>query len=210
MRSYSFGLIVAGADFTDDDLVDALYEAGVEDASFGVRDGTNVAYFDREAPSFPVALTDAIRELELALPGIKVCGIDADDLLTPAGVANLASRTRQSVHQHIRGSRGSGFPPPISWADRARPLWLWRDVSDWSGRQGDSDDNDLDDYWPSMASGAFHFVRASCTHDRDGFAPALDFLFERYLTLSSADGITRHELSEHLRVLADRLEQPTA
>jgi hypothetical protein len=207
MRPYSFGLIVIGADFGDDDVVNVLYEGGVDDASFAVRDGSSVAYFDREADSFPAALTSAIRDLESALPGLKVCGLHAEDLLTPAGVAAASKRTRQSVHQHIQGERGTGFPPPLTWADRDRPLWLRSDVCDWAGT-AHTDEDRRDHHWPAVAAGIFHLARASasCGHERSGIQPAVAMLIERYLAFSASASATRLELTRHLRELADQLE----
>lgn len=206
MQTYSFGLVVSHSDFTDDDVVNSLYEAGVLDASFAVRDGSNVAYFDKDAESYPTAVSEAIREVEAALPGSQVVGIHVEDLLTPSGVAHVSAKTRQNVHQHIKGVRGTGFPPPVAWADDARPMWLLGDVHHWSGQSLESH-SEAGAYWPSVASGMFHLARALCHSGRDSFEPAIDMLLERVLTLSSAGVEQRRQLAQHLRKLADSLQQ---
>ena len=206
MRTYSFGLVVTGHDFSSDDVVNALYEAGVEDASFAVRDGSSIAYFDREGSSYPAAVVESIRELEAALPGLRVVGIHVEDLLTPSGVASVSSKSRQNVHQHIKGLRGAGFPPPVTWADNDRPLWLLGDVQHWSG-QPIEQQVDVHDHWPSMASAVFHLARAACLHQETTFEPAIDMLLERFVTLSAAGRDERRSLATHLRELADDLDK---
>lgn len=205
MHTYSFGLVVSDFDFADDDVVNALYDAGVEDASFAVRDGSSIAYFDKDAESYPVAVAEAIREIEGALPGARVVGIHVEDLLTPSGVASVSSKSRQNVHQHIKGLRGSGFPAPVTWADEDRPLWLLGDVQHWSRGAAETRPN-AGMYWPSVASAVFHLARASCLRREETFEPAIDMLLERFLTLSAAGGQERRQLAKHLRTLADELE----
>lgn len=210
MQTYSFGLVVSGYHFADDDVIDRLYEAGVEDASFAVRDGSSIAYFDKEADSYPAAVAEAIRELETALPNLRVVGIHVEDMLTPSGVAAISRKSRQNVHQHIQGVRGAGFPPPVTWVDQDRPLWLRGDVQVWSGVANSSHD-DCDVLWPSVASGVFHLARASsfqCSHERESaFEPAIDMLLERFLALSAVGTVDRRRLAAHLRDLAQAIEE---
>lgn len=210
MPSYSFGLIVAGVDFSDDDVVNAAFKAGIEDASFAVRDGSSVVYVDREATSYIEALIGTIIELEAALPGSKVAGIQENDLVGTSGAALITDRSRQNLHQHIQGRRGSrDFPAPLTWLDQGRPVWLRGDVLRWGKRElilqdPRSSAAEVDLAWPSLVSGVFHMVRASL-HDPQDFRPALDLLCERYLALTGDDPETRRELSEHLQALADRV-----
>lgn len=56
MKEYEFTLIVAG-DLTDEAVVDALYEAGCDDATVGVIDGVGIISFIRDASSLTDALT---------------------------------------------------------------------------------------------------------------------------------------------------------
>jgi hypothetical protein len=201
---FSFGLIVAGVDFSDDDVVNRLYDAGVDDASFAFRSGSSLALFDREAESFAAAMLSAVVDIERTLPDARVCGIQSDDLLTPTGVAELSGRTRQSVHQHIRGQRGAGFPPPVAWADCDRALWLRSDVSNWISHSDAPHDQAS---WAGVAGGAFHLARAACFSGAEAFTPGLALAVERYLVFCSADSSDRKHVTDALREMADRIER---
>lgn len=67
-------LVTEGHDLLDDDVLDALYEAGCTDASIGRR----TVEFDREAPTRWDAIQSAIRDVT-AVPGVRV--IDVRDSL---------------------------------------------------------------------------------------------------------------------------------
>lgn len=204
MTEFSFGLVVSGTDFADDDVINGLIEAGLDDASFAIRDGAHVAYLDREGDNFFTVLVEAVTQLESALPGARVCGLDAPDFMSASGVAGSAGRSRQSVHQHINGLRGSGFPPPIAWADGERPLWLCSDVSRWTEGLGEPRQaTDVEQCWPGVASGAFHLARAACSLAPHTFVPAMSFLVDRYLALGHLEPAERQELARRLRDLAD-------
>jgi len=207
MTEFSFGLVVSGADFSDDEVINRLVDAGLDDVSFAVRDGGHVAYFDREGPDFFSVLREAVADVEAAMADARVCGLDAPDFMTASGVAESSGRTRQNVHQHIHGKRGAGFPPPVLWADGDRPLWLRSDVSVWSrflAESGQVSDTELD--WPGVASGVFHLARASCGFDAGRFAPAMTFLIDRYMALGHLDEDGRRDLSRQLRDLADKVD----
>lgn len=203
MQEFSFGLVVSGVDFADDEVVNRLYEAGIDDASFGVRSGCSVAYFDRQAGSYLEALQSAIGDLETAAVGAKVSGLQSDDLLSPSGVADMSGRSRQNIHQHIQGARGEGFPTPVAWVDSDRPMWLRSDVRSWMG----SAKNSIDESWAGMADSAFLFVRACGARPERDLAPGLAFVMDRYLALCSPDEAERKRLGDELRELASQVEQ---
>jgi len=56
----------------DDELIDRLYGAGCNDATFGSRYGTQYAAFTREAPSFGEAVVSAIADIRRADPNLVV------------------------------------------------------------------------------------------------------------------------------------------
>lgn len=203
MPDYSFGLIVAGADFSQDDIVNSLYEAGIEDASFARRDGASVAYFDRESESFLEALVSAVRDLEAAVPDLKVCGVEGANLLTASGVAERSGRSRQNVHQHIRGTRGMGFPDVVFWVDDDRPVWLSGDIDRWTHDHAP----ESRDQMSAAAGAAFHLARASCSLDGPSFDELFDFVVERTLSLSDDPEDRSLQLSKSLRLMAERLER---
>jgi uncharacterized protein YegL len=128
---HSFRLILDGRALSDE-VVEALVVAGCADASFGVENGTQVADFDREAPSFEDAVTSAIADIERAVDGLFVSRVEPDGLVTTAGIAERTGRTRQNIAQLISGDRGpGGFPSPVSMAEGRVRIWQWSDVAHW-------------------------------------------------------------------------------
>ena len=139
--TYNFTLILEG-DVSSDELLDRLYEAGLDDGTFGEIDGSAIAEFDREAPSFEEAVVSAIEDIERAAPELRVVRVAPDDLVTATAIAERIGRTRQSVNQLIAGSRGpGGFPPPIAHLDAKTRVWRWTEVSEWLEQlEGGGDD----------------------------------------------------------------------
>lgn len=129
---HSFTLFVDGLDVSLDAHIDALHEAGCDDATFGVRDGATYATFDREAESFSDALRGAIAGVLRALPHARIVRIEPDDLVTMATIARRCGRTRESIRLLANDDRGpGGFPPPVAYVDERTRLWHWPDVARW-------------------------------------------------------------------------------
>lgn len=72
MTQFSFTLTIEGADVMTDAAQNALYEAGCDDATFGISAGIQTAEFDREALEFAEAVASAIRAVESTVPGARV------------------------------------------------------------------------------------------------------------------------------------------
>ena len=83
MSTFHFTLIVEGPDLQDGPCIDALFEAGCDDAAIGRSDGIQFADFDREAMTLDRAILSAVDDME-KLEGVEVVRI-AD-----AGLASLA------------------------------------------------------------------------------------------------------------------------
>lgn len=131
-RTHSFTLFIEGLDVSSDAHVDALHEAGCDDATFGVRDGAAYATFDREAESFGAALCSARADILRALPGARIVRVEPEDLVTMATIAKRCGRTRESIRLLANDDRGpGGFPPPVAYVDYRTRLWRWRDVASW-------------------------------------------------------------------------------
>lgn len=129
--TYNFVLILEG-DVSSVDVLDRLFGAGLDDATFGEIDGTSMAEFDREAPSFEEAVVSAIEDIERAGPELRVARVAPDDLVTATAIAGRTGRTRQSINQLIAGDRGpGGFPAPVAHVDAKTRLWRWTEVSEW-------------------------------------------------------------------------------
>lgn len=128
---HSFTLMVEGP-VDNDRVLDALHEAGCDDATFGSVDGIGFADFQREARSFLYALRSAIEAIE-SIPSLRVVRIEPEDLVMMAEIARRLGRSREGVRLLIAGERGpGGFPPPVSRVRTRSPLWRWTDVAAWS------------------------------------------------------------------------------
>ncbi|MDX6680278.1 MAG: hypothetical protein QOG94_317 [Solirubrobacteraceae bacterium] len=117
--------------------IDALFEAGCDDATFGAVDGAWFGDFDRVAHSLAEALSGAIAAVEST--GLRVLRVGPDDLVTATQIADRLGRSRESVRLLIAGRRGPGnFPAPVMHLDRRSRLWRWSDVLAVFGDVGDA------------------------------------------------------------------------
>ena len=76
--TYNFILETSGRDVLADEVVDALYEAGCDDAGIGRFLGVDHLDFDREAGSFCEAVRSAIEDVE-SVPGVNVTRVRPGD-----------------------------------------------------------------------------------------------------------------------------------
>ena len=74
MAIHHFTLIVDGPDLQDDTLIDAVFEAGCDDAAVGRVDGIQYVDFDREAAGLDRAIISAVADLE-RINGVTVVRI---------------------------------------------------------------------------------------------------------------------------------------
>jgi hypothetical protein len=202
MADYWFGLVVEGVDLTDDDEVNRLVGEGIDDASFAVRDGSHIIYLDRQGPDLIATVAAAVTQVEGSDPALRVVGLESEELLTQSGVAEVAGRTRQNIHQHVHGSRGTGFPAPVGWADGSRAVWLASDVSTWAGES--------EELLPAQLAresllGAFILVRCGST-DLQVALSGLDFAVARLIGSAPESAMLRKTIGGHLRSLAEMVE----
>jgi hypothetical protein len=128
--TYAFTLLISG-DAGTDERIDALFDAGCDDATFSHSATISYGDFDREAASLLDALLSAIRAVE-SVEGLVVRRVETDDLVTLPQIAERLGRTRQSVHQLVNGDRGEGdFPAPVASARGKGKVWDWADVAAW-------------------------------------------------------------------------------
>jgi hypothetical protein len=114
--------------------LDVLAAAGCDDAAFSGpgRDGTFIAEFDREAPTFASAVVSALEAIHSALPGVRLLRVLPDDLVTVAAIAARTGRTDESVRLLRQGRRGpGGFPTAVGWINDKTQVWRWADVARW-------------------------------------------------------------------------------
>jgi hypothetical protein len=131
MPEYSFTVVITGLDELSYEVVDELFEAGCDDATFGSRDGVCFGDFDREAESAEVAIASAIRQVE-SVPPLSVHHVEPGEYVSLGLIAQRLGRTRESIRQLAVGLRGpGGFPVPVSGVTDRTRLWRWSEVADW-------------------------------------------------------------------------------
>lgn len=129
---HDFALIVDGVSTLTQDVEDALFNAGCDDATLSMQYGLLYLEFSRAANSLRDAILSAIRDVQSAGIGAVVLRVDECDLVTLAEIARRIGRSRQLVHQYSIGKRGPGrFPPPECHIADHAPLWAWCAVSYW-------------------------------------------------------------------------------
>jgi hypothetical protein len=122
-----------------DEALEQLFEAGFDDGTFGEQGGLQYVSLHRSGSSFAATVMQAIRDLERALPGLRVVSIDGDELVTASEIAARIHRTRESIRLLITGDRGPGdFPPAIPWVSAGKTrLYEWAEVVEWLKRHGE-------------------------------------------------------------------------
>jgi hypothetical protein len=101
MSEHELTLVLRGG--LDDAIVDALFEAGCDDATLSEVDGVGFADFIRDAPSFGDALRSAIEQVE-SVPGLTVSRVEPDDLVP---LSEIAQRDSAERNPHSRVSKPS-------------------------------------------------------------------------------------------------------
>lgn len=145
-REHEFVLVLSGVAELGPRVMDALFDAGCDDATPSIRFGRVYLTFAREAPSLKGAVLSAIRDVRRARIGADVLYMDDCNLVSQADIARRIKRTRQQVGQYVSGKRGPGhFPAPVCDLTEGRPLWQWCDVSYWLWENGIVGDDVLDE-----------------------------------------------------------------
>ena len=127
---HGFTLVIGGEAELTPTLLDRLFEAGCDDATFGGRDGYVYGDFDRDAPTFAEAVSSAIEQVEST--GLRVMRVEPEELVSASEIAARTQRSREGVRLLIEGKRGpGGFPSPLGWLDAKTRVWRWSDVRRW-------------------------------------------------------------------------------
>ena len=74
--THKFALIFPPVDDLTGELLDALYEAGCDDATVGIQGGVLFLDFARSAPSFRMALMSAISDVECSGLGLELLRVE--------------------------------------------------------------------------------------------------------------------------------------
>ncbi len=126
-----FTLIVDGSDLQTEPFIDAIFEAGCDDATVGRTDGVQFIDFDRDAESLGEAIFSAVQDVE-KVEGVQVTRVADAGLVSMTDIASRLGRTRESVRLLVTGARGpGGFPAPVTDPRGRYRLWRWSDVTHW-------------------------------------------------------------------------------
>jgi predicted DNA-binding transcriptional regulator AlpA len=95
---------------TAEQLLDALFEAGCDDALVGMgRAGYLGLDFEREAKNADTAVDSAMRNVAAAIPGAKL--VEAKpDLVSATEVAELTGCSRQNIRKHLSDKADAPAP----------------------------------------------------------------------------------------------------
>lgn len=130
---YSFRITFRGDLGDPEEVVDALYGSGCDDATVSVeRDGSaGYADFDRDADDALTAVVTAVEQIEAT--GLHIDSV-GDDLVSVADIAERTGRSQQTVSAWITKVRGpGGFP--ASCIDRHwGAVYSWAEVTQWLAR----------------------------------------------------------------------------
>lgn len=130
MKTFEFTLRFSLADGPEnpDDHVEALYEAGCDDAVVGVGQRGKVALmFAREARTAFHAVSSAIRDVRKAIPG-AVLAEASPDFVGLTDIADIAGFTRQNMRKLMLANPAT-FPPAVHDGNPA--LWHLASVLAW-------------------------------------------------------------------------------
>jgi len=129
MSSFEFSLRL-NREVTDAE-VEALYEAGCDDAAIETGPLGAMIVFDREARSLAEAITAAVRDVE-KVPGLRAVGVACDSMVTLLGISERAGVSREAVRLWAAGLRGpGGFPRPVMITPGGESVWEWEQVLPW-------------------------------------------------------------------------------
>jgi len=134
MNEYAFSLSFHLPDPKADpeDLLDALYEAGCDDALVGTGvHGTIGLDFRRAASSARRAVDSAVHDVKKAVPDAELIEI-SPDYIGVSEIAELLGCTRQNARKLVVNTT---FPPAMHLSGHAS-IWRAVDVVDWAIENG--------------------------------------------------------------------------
>lgn len=131
-REFDFALVLSDDVELTSDLENALYGGSCDDSTISVRSGRVYVTFSRSAPSMKDAILEAISDFTSSNVSGSILRVDECNLVTQSEIARRIDRSRQLIHQYIRGERGpGGFPPPVCDIVDGTPLYYWCEVAYW-------------------------------------------------------------------------------
>ena len=129
---HEFTLVLDGVTDLDEDLTDAIFEAGCDDGTPGYQAGVISIDFDREADDLESAIVSAIRDVEGADYPVGVSHVEPDDFVNASEIARRMGATREYVRLLSCGERGpGGFPIPHGGVFSPSCRYSWSAVCRW-------------------------------------------------------------------------------
>lgn len=129
MPLQQFTLIVEGPDLQSEPLIDALFDAGCDDATVGRVDGVQYVDFDRDAANLGDAVLSAVRDVE-KLDGVRVTRVADADLVSRS---DMMARTLHSFARiesfPIVAHEPTGFHSFLTHPDRPYRLGHRLDIA---------------------------------------------------------------------------------
>ncbi|WP_340150004.1 hypothetical protein [uncultured Sneathiella sp.] len=129
MKMFEFAIVAFGQSIEDDEFLNAVFEAGCDDATLSFQKGVIVAEFAREAESFAKAIASACHQLRQT--GVKIERIEPDYLVSLSEIAERSNLSRQRISLYAKGERLEEFPHPTVKFTSNHPLWDWYQVAEW-------------------------------------------------------------------------------
>lgn len=130
MNEYEFTLKfrLPDSDADPEQFIDALAEAGCDDATVGIGQRGRIALdFNRAAPAALDAIVSAVRAVKDAIPGVEL--VEASpDFVGLTDVACLVGCSRQNIRKLMIGNAAT-FPAAMHEGSQA--LWHLRPVLGW-------------------------------------------------------------------------------
>lgn len=118
--------------------LDALFEAGCDDATVGVgRPGLIALDFTRTAATARAAVETALADVARAIPGVQLIEV-SPDLVSLVDVADAFGCSKQNIQKYAAGQMRSvkvPFPAPVHAGSSS--LWRMAEVLDWFDRHTD-------------------------------------------------------------------------
>ncbi len=147
MTNYQFQLIFSLNSNEDaEQYLDALFEAGCDDAVMGVgKIGYLAADFTRESLSSFEAIKTAIEAITQAIPHAKLIKV-GPYIANLSEMANLFGCTKQNLSKYARGESASNEAFPCSIISGKVDYWYVLDVAFWLFKQNklNIQDNDIE------------------------------------------------------------------
>jgi len=112
LATYEF-VLKLNREVTNDEI-EALYEAGLDDAAVETGPLGALADFSREAPSLAEAIASAVRDVD-KVPGLRAVGVECDNMVAAADIADL--------------------PKPTLITTGGERVWDWQQVAGWLAEQ---------------------------------------------------------------------------